>query len=319
MYISLNLISINSARFIQQRFIQSISERQKIILVIVVAAFALLAACFAMTRYCFRKADVINDKPKTDGDQSPEKIAKDKESPVKPVEDAVARKATVREAPKKSEPTDSEPSPAKSPDQLPLKEIEEPIADENIEENELKEDATQEKKDEPKKTLAQMAAGVDFHAGFMVQAIDDTLAEKKDLSQGDKDQLAALKDQELEKKGLMQQLIDMEKQEISRLKSEEVAINANLSAKQGQLGDLQKEIADIHGEIEQQKKYIEKQLAKIDRYSQGNHEQVLNKVSFAVDDVIEKIKGVKYRASEFKGILTYQFDIDKIFADDNRR
>ena len=201
MHISLKLVSNNFTQFVQQRFIQSISEQQKTILALAVAALALLAAGFMIMCGCFRKAEVIDTGPKTDGDQPAQKIAKEKESPVKPVEDAIVPEASAKEELKQPEPADAEPSPVKSPVELPAKESEGPVAGEDLEESEQKKDASQEKKDEPpKKTLAQMAAGVDLHAGFMIQAIDDTLAEKKDLSQGDKDQLAALKDQELKKR-----------------------------------------------------------------------------------------------------------------------
>ena len=107
----------------------------------------------------------------------------------------------------------------------------------------------------------------------------------------------------------MQRLIDWEKQAIADLKSEEVAIDAKLSAKQAKLVDLKKEIDDMQGEIEQKEKAIEKKFVEIARYSQGNHEHVLKKVSYSPDDEVEKL-GIIYKVSEFRGALTHEIVLD---------
>ena len=170
-----------------------------------------------------------------------------------------------------------------------------------------------DKTDDPKLTLAQTAKIVDLQAGFMVQAIDQMVLEKADtLSQVDKDQLAALKDQELKKKNIAQSLLDLEQREITRLKDQLKYESQRLDEEQVKLDKHLKKIKEHEEKIVAKENSINSLGDKIANLSRGEHETVIKNISYGPEDVVEK-DGEKYKAKEFVGKLAHYIKIGKGF------
>lgn len=329
MNINLKLFAGSTYNFVQQSMIKPLTEQQKKIAIVAAAVLGFLAACYIISRCCLKGNHQI-DAPSPKGDQpkvqlsdesqvkdNPKRAAQKHEEQVKenPVDQADQKAASPKdekleaknEEKKGDQPVEKEQEPSEPPE-LPVEPpMDEPAGDEILADQEPVSPA---KTDDPKKTITKTAEIIDLHAGIMVQAIDDMLEKDDTLSQDDKDELAALKDKELKKKDLMQSIIDLEQEQIFRLKEQLKYESQRLDDEQARLDNHLKNIKELEEKIAAKKNSIDELGDEIANLSRGVRETILKIHRYHPDDLVEK-NGVKYKASEFVGKLTHECKLDK--------
>lgn len=316
MNINVKLFAISSYNFVQPSMMKLVIEQQKKIALVVTVALGFLAAWYLITRCCL-KGNRWSDASSQRGNQP--KINLPTEGQVKvdhtvqKVDSPKTEKLTANDGEKgASQPAAEEPEASDHP-KLP---VEQPLDEKRVDEESEGQQSVKSpvRTDDPKKTVAEIAADVDFHAGFKVKAVDEVLLNKADtLSQAEKDQLSAFKESQLKLIDLMQGAIQLEQEKISRLKDRVKRDCQSLDAEQAKLVDYLKKLEEHEQTIAMKEKAIQELIEELHRLSQGVRETVMRKVSYGPEDEIEK-NGDKFKASEFVGKLKHEIKIDKTFT-----
>lgn len=286
--INFRLISNLSAQSVEQSLLRSFTQRENAIIAIAVAALAFLVACIVTATCCWRSEAATNHGPTKGPDQSKREISDD--SKAKNV------KQPEQEAVEKSPEKDLETAEA-SPEEALKKDADDPSGDEP-----------------PKPTFSELATSSDLQADFVVQAVDEMLAEKKDLSQTELDHLLAVRAQELQKKDLMQmqEMLEREQEEIVHLQAEEQKLMDKLEARGADRANLNHEIDELKKQVGLKEKAILDAKRQISKLKKGNHKEVLEKVQYTQNSEVEEL-GEKHPAANFRGVLLHKITIDKYY------
>lgn len=306
MNIHFNVCVREALQFFQQTFLNSLTAQQKKVLLVASTVLGLLTV-YSLIKYCCFKTTVLKKTPDED-DLSAifNKIilqeTLDENDPSAPKKQNPQAKT---EAPEMQNGDDEALDPALISDEN-QKDDEDftNIPDENLSST----DTPINPPTSNPSRLTELAKQSKMAAEMKLLAIDWMLQEGKNLSDEDKESLLKAQQAEIERKDLMQSIIQFEREEYDRLQKKAVDVTQQITKIKTDLDKKEQLISQLNKEMDEKEQEIQNLTQKINLLSQGMHEWTLAEFSCEPDTLFLD-EGVK--AGEFIGKRRHTLAIDK--------